>query len=68
LLTKFINVRVEDFGSEKNLGRNHGVLIWQEKLSIEKPALVGGLSGTSNLHEEVARVAITGLSVDSDNY
>ena len=66
-LTQLVNVRVVDFSSEKNLGRNHWVLVWQEKLSIEETALVRSLSRASNLHKEVAGVTLTGLSINSDN-
>lgn len=68
MLTKFINVRVIDLSSEENLGGNHRVLIWQEELSAEKAAFVGGFTRASDLHIEVTRVAFAGLSVDSDNY
>lgn len=58
---------MEDFGSEENLGGDHGVLVWEEELSAEKAALVRGLSGTGNLHVEVAGVVLAGLSIDANN-
>lgn len=59
---------MENLGSEEDLGWDHGVLIWQEELSTEQAAFVGGLSGASDLDKEVAWVVLAGLSVDSDNY
>jgi len=66
-LTQFINVRMVDFSSKENLRRDHGVLIWQKKLSVEETSLIWCLTWTGNLHKEVAGVALTGLSVNSDN-
>lgn len=59
---------MEDFGSEKDLGWDHGVLVREEELCVEEPTLVGGLAGASDLHVEVARVVIARLCVDADNY
>ncbi len=66
-LTKLVNVGVEDLGSEQDLGGHHGVLIREEELSVEETALVGGLAGAGDLHEEVARVVLAGLSIDANN-
>lgn len=59
---------MEYLGSEEDLGWDHGVLIREEELSVEETALVGGLAGAGNLHEEVTRVVLAGLSIDADNY
>lgn len=58
---------MENLGPEEDLGRDHGVLIWEEKLGIEEAALVGGLAGAGDLHVEVAGVVLAGLCVDADN-
>jgi hypothetical protein len=58
---------VVNLGSEKDLRRNHGILIRQEKLSVEETTLIWCLTRTGNLHKEVAGVALAGLSVNSDN-
>lgn len=40
--TKLINVRVEDFGKESDLGRCHGVVVGQEELEVEDAACMYG--------------------------
>ncbi len=57
-----------DLGAEEALGGNHGVVFRQEELKVEETAFVGGVCGTSNLHEEVSAVSFGGLRVDSHNY
>ncbi len=57
-----------DLGAEEALGGNHGVVFRQEELKVEETAFVGGVCGTSNLHEEVSAVGLGGLRVDSHNY
>ena len=59
---------MEDFSSEENLGRNHGIIIRKEELSIEQSALIWSVTRSSNLHKEVTRVGLARFSVDSDNY
>jgi hypothetical protein len=56
-----------DFSSEEDLRWHHGVLIWQEKLSVEESPLVWCLAWTGNLDKEVAGISLAGLSVNSDN-
>ena len=68
LLTESIDVGVVDLGAEKALGGNHGVVFRQEELKVEETALVGGVCGTSNLHEEVSAVSLGGLRVDAHDY
>jgi hypothetical protein len=36
--TQLVNVRVEDLGEESNLGRSHGVVVWEEELELENAA------------------------------
>lgn len=60
-----IDVGVVDLGAEEALGGNHGVVFRQEELKVEETTFVGGVCGTSNLHEEVSAVSLRGLCVDS---
>lgn len=48
--------------SEQHLGRDHGVVIGQEKLSVENATFVGGVLRAGNLNEKVAEVGKGWLS------
>ena len=56
-----------DLGTEKNLGGDHRVLVWEEKLKSEETAFIGGVRWASNLDVEVSEVGLGRLSVDADN-
>ena len=65
--TEFVDVGVIDFCSEKDLWRNHGVVVWQKELAVKDTTLVGSFGGPSDFHIEVAEVFFRWLSIDSDN-
>jgi hypothetical protein len=67
ILTELVNIGVENLSSKEDLGGDHGVLVWEEKLCVEETAFVGSLARSSDLHEEVAGVVLAGLRVDTDN-
>lgn len=67
-LTKFVNVRVENFCSEQNLGWNHGVIIRKEEFSSEQSSVIWSITWASNLHVEVTGVVLAWFGIDSDNY
>lgn len=67
-LTELVDVGVEDLRPEEDLRGHHGVLVGEEELCVEEAALVGGLAGAGDLHEEVARVSLAGLCVNADDY
>ena len=47
---------MENLGPKQDFGRNHGVLVRQEELTVEETSLVRGLAGACNLDQEVARI------------
>jgi hypothetical protein len=59
---------VVNLGAEEDLGGDHGVLVRQEQLKLEQTALVGGVRGAGNLHEEMPAVRLGRLRVDSNDW
>lgn len=57
-----------DLSSEKNLGRDHGVLVWQEKLAVEDATFVWRLGWSCDFDVEVSGVALVWLSVNANNW
>ena len=64
---KLVNVGVVDLGSEKNLGRDHGVLIWQEEFAVENATLIRSLCGACDLDIEVSEVLLVWLGINSND-
>ena len=64
---ELVDVWVVNLGPEKNLGWHHGVLIWQEELTIKDAAFIRGLSWSSDLYEEVSVVLLVWFSIDSND-
>jgi len=54
--------------SKENLGRHHGVLVWQEKLAVEDAALVWGLGWSGNLNVEVSEVLLIWFSINTNDW
>jgi len=67
-LTEFINVRVIDLSSEENFRGHHGVLIWQVDFGTEQASLIGGVTGTRNLDEEMSLVFLIWFNDNSTDY
>ena len=65
---KLVDVGVVDLGSEQNLWWDHGVLIWQEKLTVEDATFVWSLAWTSDLHVEVSGIGFVWLSINTHNW
>lgn len=57
-----------NLGSEENFGWHHRIFLREEELSIKETSFVGCLARSSNLHKEMARIIVTWLSIDPDNY
>jgi len=49
---------VVDLGEEADLGRSHGVVVWQEQLELEDAALVRRLRGAIDGDVEIPQVVI----------
>ncbi len=67
LLTKLVNVGVEDLGSEEDFGRHHWVLFRQEELAVEHTALVCSTRRPSQFDVEVSEVLLARLGIDAHN-
>jgi hypothetical protein len=58
---------VVDLGQKPDLGRSHGIVVWEEELEVEDAALIGGLGGSMDLDVEVAEVVFVGNGGDAWN-
>ena len=64
---KLVDVGVVDLGSEKNLGRDHGVLIWQEEFAVENATFVRRVREACDLDIEVSEVLLVWLGINSND-
>ena len=63
---KLVDVWVVDLGSEEHFWWDHGILIGQEELAVEDAALIGSLTWSGDLDEEVSWVLLVGLSINAN--
>ena len=63
---EFINVRVEDFRTEKNLWSDHGILIWEIEFSMEHTTFVGGSFWSCYFNKEVTVVLLRWFCVNTN--
>jgi len=62
-----INVGVVNLSEEADFGRDHGVVLGQEKLELEHAALVRRLGRTGDHNVEVSEVVCVRLGADTRN-
>jgi hypothetical protein len=63
--TELIDVWVEYLGSKQHFGSDHWVLFWEEEFAVEKTTFVRSISWTGNLDEEMSKILLIWLSVDT---
>ena len=61
--SELVNIGMENLGPKQDLGRNHGVLVGEEELTVEKASFVWSLAGACYLDVEMARVAFAGFGI-----
>lgn len=57
-----------DLCSEKYLWCNHWILIRQEKLGLEEPSVVWGISRSGDLDVEMSEVILIWSCINAHNY
>ncbi len=62
---QFVHIRMVDFGHESDLGSSHGILLWEEQLQFERPALKGRILRPGDHHMEIPSVSLIWLRSDS---